>query len=118
MIHHGNLRTGLTQLVTIDQLADFCRRWKIEQLAVFGSVLRPDFGPDSDVDFLVRYLPDASWSLFDHVTMELELQEIVGRPVDLVTYNAVERSHNWIRRNEILGRAVVIISNQEPVIES
>lgn len=87
------------------RLVDFCRRWKIRQLAVFGSARRPDFRPNSDVDFLVTFSPDADWSLFDHVTMESELAELIGRKVDLVSRKAVEASSNWIRRDAILNGA-------------
>ncbi|HEX7183389.1 MAG TPA: nucleotidyltransferase domain-containing protein [Thermoanaerobaculia bacterium] len=86
-------------------MEDFCRRWKILELSLFGSALREDFGPDSDVDLLVRFTPDADWSLFDHARMELELVEILGREVDLVTRSAVEQSPNWIRRQKILRTA-------------
>ena len=91
--------------LSIDEqaLAAFCRRWKIRRLEVFGSVLREDFGPHSDIDLLVTFLPDAEWSLFDHVKMTSELAAILGREVDLVSRRAVERSHNWIRRRAILG---------------
>jgi uncharacterized protein len=88
-----------------DRIADFCRRWKIRELSLFGSALRDDFGPDSDVDLLARFAPDADWSLFDHARMERELIEILGREVDLVNRSAVERSPNWIRRREILRTA-------------
>jgi hypothetical protein len=87
------------------RMADFCRRWKIRQLAVFGSARRADFTPDSDVDFLVTFSPEADWSLFDHVTMESELSELVGRRVDLISRKAVEASSNWIRREAILKGA-------------
>lgn len=86
----------------IDRL---CRKWKVEQLAVFGSALRDDFGPDSDVDLLVRFAPDAEWSLLDHSRMERELEEALGRRVDLVTRAAIEESPNWVIRREILGSA-------------
>ena len=86
-------------------LADFCRRWKIAELELFGSVVREDFGPDSDVDMLVTFAPDAEWSLLDHVAMEEELGQIVGRKVDLITRRAVESSRNWIRRETILKSA-------------
>jgi len=85
-----------------ESLATFCRRWKIRRLEMFGSVLREDFGPDSDIDLLVTFEPDAEWSLFDHVRMTGELAAILGRDVDLVSRRAVERSHNWIRRRAIL----------------
>lgn len=86
-------------------IEEFCRRWKIVELSVFGSVLRQDFRPDSDIDFLVRFASDARWSLFDHARMEGELEELLGREVDLVSRSAVERSLNWIRRQEILSTA-------------
>ena len=84
-------------------IADFCRRWKVTEFALFGSVLRDDFGPDSDVDVLVSFAPDARYSLFDLVHMQDELQEAFGRDVDLVTRRAVERSMNPWRREAILG---------------
>ena len=86
----------------------FCRRWRISELALFGSVLRPDFGPQSDIDALVTFAPDARWSLLDHIQMEEELGSILGRKVDLVSKRAVERSENWIRRQEILQTAQVV----------
>ncbi len=91
-----------------DQLSRFCRQWKITEFALFGSVLRDDFRPDSDVDVLVTFLPDADWSLFDHVEMCDELSAMLGRKVDLLTRNAVEQSRNQIRRRAILESAEVI----------
>jgi len=88
-----------------EKIAEFCRRWKITELALFGSVLRDDFRPDSDVDVLVTFAPEAEWSLFDHVTMEEELSSILGHKVDLVSRRAIERSRNWIRRKAILEAA-------------
>jgi len=88
-----------------DHIAEFCRRWKIAELAFFGSVLRDDFRPDSDVDVLVTFAPDAEWGLWDAVAMEEELSAILGRKVDLVSRRAVERSDNWIRRRAILSAA-------------
>lgn len=92
----------------MEAIAGFCRRWKITELALFGSVLRDDFRPDSDVDVLVTFAPDAPWTLLDHVEMERELAEIVGRRADLVSRSAVERSKNWIRRREILSSAQIL----------
>ena len=89
-----------------DALAAFCARWKVAELALFGSALRDDFGPESDVDLLVTFAPDARWSLFDHVRMQDELEVLFGREVDLLTRRAVEESHNWIRRKAILSSAV------------
>jgi hypothetical protein len=89
-------------------LANFCRRWKIAELSLFGSALRDDFALDSNLDFLVSFAPDATWSLFDHVDMEEELTALLGRPADLMERSAVERSENWIRREDILGSAQMI----------
>jgi uncharacterized protein len=88
-----------------EKIAEFCRRWEITEFSLFGSVLRDDFRPDSDVDVLVTFAPDAEWSLFDDVDMEEELSAIFGRKVDLVSRRAVERSDNWIRRKAILSTA-------------
>jgi predicted nucleotidyltransferase len=81
------------------QIADFCRRWNIAEFALFGSVMRDDFRPDSDVDVLVSFGPDSHWSLFDFVDMQLELSEIFGRHVDLVERSGLR---NPFMRREIL----------------
>ena len=91
-----------------EKLRDFCRKWKVTEFSLFGSVVREDFGPESDVDVMVRFADDARWSLFDEVHMEDELVEIFGRDVDLLTRRAVERSRNPIRRDSILTNAVVL----------
>jgi len=86
-----------------ENIAEFCKKWKIVELSLFGSVLRDDFRPDSDVDVLVTFAPEARYSLFDIVHMQDELKEILGRNVDLVERKAVERSENYIRRKHILS---------------
>ena len=91
-----------------ETLRDFCRRWQIVELALFGSVLRDDFGPDSDVDVLVSFAEGARHSLFELDDMESELKEIFGREVDLVTRRGIESSPNYLRRNAILGSAETI----------
>ena len=91
-----------------EKLRDFCRKWKITEFSLFGSVVRDDFGPESDVDVMVRFADDADWSLFDEVHMEDELVEIFGRDIDLLTRRAVERSRNAIRRESILTNAVAL----------
>jgi predicted nucleotidyltransferase len=94
--------------VDLEDIAAFCRRWNIAELAFFGSVLRDDFGPDSDVDVLVSFLPDATPTLFDMVRMQRELEAIVGRKVDLVSRRGIEASRNPIRKRSILHSAQVI----------
>ena len=90
------------------EVAAYCRRWKVRELAVFGSALRGDFRPDSDVDVLVTFEPDANWGLLEQTTMESELAALLGRRVDLVSRRAVERSTNWIRRQAILESAETV----------
>jgi predicted nucleotidyltransferase len=85
-----------------DKIADFCRRWNIVEFSLFGSVLRSDFGPDSDIDILVDFAPDAAWTLLDHVEMQEELEQFLGRKVDLVSRRGIERSRNLLRRDTIL----------------
>jgi uncharacterized protein len=86
----------------------FCKRWNILEMSIFGSALRSDFRPDSDVDVLVSFAPEAKNSLFDMVRMQNELKGIFGREVDLVSRNGVEYSRNYLRRKTILESAQVI----------
>jgi uncharacterized protein len=89
----------------INQVVEFCKRWQVNELALFGSVLRDDFRPDSDVDVLVSFNPSAPWSLFDLVTMQDELQKIFERPVDLVEREGLR---NPFRKRSILSSREVI----------
>ena len=90
------------------KIADFCKRWNISEFAIFGSALRADFRPESDVDVLVSFTPDAHVSLFDMVRMQDELRQIFGRDVDLISKKGVETSRNYLRRKAILESARVI----------
>jgi len=92
----------------MEAIRAFCERWKIVEFAVFGSVLRDDFRPDSDIDVLVSFAPDARWSLFDMVDAKDELAALLGREVDMVDRRAIERSRNYIRRKEILNTTRVV----------
>ena len=85
-----------------DEIAAFCKRWQVTELALFGSVLRDDFGPESDVDVLARFEEEARHTLFDLDRMEEELTTVFGRKVDLVSWQGVEQSQNYIRRKAIL----------------
>ena len=89
----------------IAQIEKFCQHWQIIELSLFGSVLRDDFHADSDIDFLVAFAPTANWGLLDHAQMQQELEVLLGRPVDLISKRAIERSSNWIRRQAILSTA-------------
>ena len=86
----------------------FCDQWQVRELALFGSVLRDDFGPDSDIDVLIRFRTERTPGLFGIAGMERELGDLFGRRVDLVTRAAVETSRNYIRRKAILESARVV----------
>lgn len=90
------------------KLSEFCRRWNISELALFGSALREDFRPDSDVDVLVSFAPQARVTLFDMAQMQNELKDIFKREVDLVSKRGLENSRNYLRRKQILDSAQVI----------
>ena len=91
-----------------ETIAQFCKKWKIREFALFGSVLRDDFRPDSDIDVLVTFTDDAKHTLFDLVHMEKELNEILGREVDIVSRRGIESSRNYIRKNAILSSAEAV----------
>ena len=88
-----------------DQIIDFCQRWRITELSLFGSILRDDFRPDSDVDVLVTFEPGAPWTLWDLSRMRIELETIFGREIDLVEKQALR---NPLRRRAILADQRVI----------
>ena len=87
------------------KIAEFCKRWNITEFAVFGSVLREDFRPDSDIDVLISIDPDAQIGLFEIAQMQIELENLFKRPVDLVEKEGLR---NPYRRQEILSTAQVI----------
>ena len=95
------------QHITIPKkkITEFCLRWKVVEFSLFGSILREDFRPDSDVDVLVTFAPEARVSLFDLVDMQDELKVIFKRDVDLLEKDALE---NPFRKREILGTAQVV----------
>ena len=93
---------GIRITIPDEKIAGFCRRGHIRSLALFGSVLRDDFGPDSDVDVLIEFEPGREPGLMKFVAMQDELAVILGRKVDLVERKAVESSENYIRRRHVL----------------
>ncbi len=95
--------------IDLEKIAAYCDRWKITEFALFGSVLRDDFCPDSsDIDVLVSFAQDAHWTLFDLVDIEDDLKKVFGRDVDLVSRRGIERSRNHLCRQVILDSARVI----------
>ena len=87
------------------KIAAFCRKWKITECALFGSVLQEDFGPDSDVDVLISFSENADWSLYDWVDMIDDLRAIFGHEVDLVEKGTLR---NPFRRRAILNHKEII----------
>jgi predicted nucleotidyltransferase len=87
------------------ELEAFCRKWKIKELSLFGSVLREDFRAESDVDVLAVFQDEAQWDLWDHMHAEEELQGLLGRNVDLVDKRALR---NPFRRHHILANREVV----------
>lgn len=91
-----------------EDIAKFCRKWQITELALFGSILRDDFTSQSDLDVLVTFAPLTRPSLFDLIQIRDELARLSGRKVDVLTKKSVEQSHNWLRKKNILDTARVI----------
>lgn len=89
-------------------LSRFCKRWRVRVLSLFGSALRDDFGPESDVDVLIEFADDAEWTLLHLGRMKRELEDIFGREVDLLTRGGVDACRNKLRRDAILSSAQVI----------
>ena len=89
-------------------IVDFCKRWKVKEFALFGSVLRDDFRPDSDVDVLITFDPSAELGLFEFSRMQKELCQLFGREVDLVSRRGIEASANHLRRTAILSSVEVL----------
>jgi predicted nucleotidyltransferase len=107
-----NLNMAAVQtLASYNEIVAFCKRWKVVEFALFGSALRDDFSPESDVDALVSFAPDSNWCLFEHVQMRQELKSIFARDVDLITRRALEQSRNTLLRSEILSTAKVVFSH-------
>ena len=90
------------------ELQEFCKRWRITRLEIFGSAIRDDFNVASDIDLLVEYHPDFLRTLADMEEMQKEIEEIFQRPVDLITRKSIESSQNPYKRQNILDCAVVL----------
>ncbi|MDV3003006.1 MAG: hypothetical protein N5P05_004661 (plasmid) [Chroococcopsis gigantea SAG 12.99] len=92
----------------LEKIAEFCHQWQVTEFALFGSVLRDDFRPDSDIDVMVQFHPEAHPTFSTLDQMEAELKTIFERDVDLITRQGIETSRNYLRRHEILSSAQVI----------
>jgi predicted nucleotidyltransferase len=92
----------------LTDIQNICERWHIKELALFGSALRSDFHPESDIDLLVTFAPDAKRGLTETLQIQDEFQALLGRKVDLIVKHAIERSDNWLRKKNILESAQTI----------
>ncbi len=101
-------RLGVSQKA----ITEFCQRWHIIEFAVFGSVLRSDFRPDSDIDVLVTFAPEAKRGLTETLQMQDELKAMFDWEVDFIVKTALEKSQNWLRRQTILDSAQVIYATR------
>lgn len=91
-----------------DKIEAFCKKWKIIEFSLFGSVLTDDFRPDSDVDVMVEFESPTMWTLKNLDEMEDELSEVLGRRADLSTKLGITHMRNYIRRNSILRGSRVV----------
>lgn len=98
-----------------EAIAEFCDRWQVTELALFGSVLRDDFGSDSDVDIMVQFHPDTHPTFRTLDQMEAELKHIFSRDVDLITRRGIETSRNYLRRHDILSSAQIIYAARSSI---
>lgn len=99
----------------MEKIAEFCHQWQVSEFALFGSVLRDDFRPDSDIDVMVQFHPDAHPTFRALDQMEAELKIIFGRDIDLITRQGIATSRNYLRRHEILSSAQVIYATGSPI---
>jgi len=91
-----------------NKLRSICRKYSIKELSLFGSALRSDFNPDSDIDFLIEFNKNAGISLFDLVDLKEELELLLKREVDILSKKSIEKSRNYIRKKAILENYQVI----------
>ena len=88
-----------------EDIEAFCRKWRIAEMALFGSVLREDFHPESDIDVLIEFAEDAHWTLYEWIDMKDELGTMFARPVDLTSKRGLR---NPFRKKEILAKREII----------
>ncbi|MEL6488379.1 MAG: nucleotidyltransferase domain-containing protein [Cyanobacteria bacterium J06634_6] len=101
------------------EIEQFCQKWNLIEFALFGSVIRDDFRPDSsDIDVMIRYRSDAVPTFYDLDSMEEELELLFGREVDVITRQGIEQSSNYLRRHAILSSAKVIYESARPTVSA
>ena len=97
-------RLGISE----EKLTQFCQKWNIKELALFGSVLNNRFCADSDIDILLSFQPNSRQGLLTLARIRHELEDLFSRDVDITLKDAILKSENWIRRQEILQTAQII----------
>jgi uncharacterized protein len=90
------------------EIKELCDRWQIAEFSLFGSVLRDDFQPTSDIDVLISFAPSARKGLLSLARIKHELEGLLGRDVDILTRQSIEQSHNLARSCNILESAQVL----------
>jgi uncharacterized protein len=99
----------------MEKIAEFCHKWQVAEFALFGSVLRDDFRPDSDIDVMVEFHPEAHPTFSTLDQMEADLKTIFNRDIDLITRQGIANSRNYLRRHEILSSAQVIYATRSSI---
>ncbi|MGK7942900.1 MAG: nucleotidyltransferase family protein [Microcystaceae cyanobacterium] len=94
--------------ISLTQLTDFCQQWEIQEMALFGSILRDDFHKDSDIDFLISFKPSVPQGLLTLSKIKSQLETLLDYKVDIAIKDSISNSDNWIRRQEILKTAQTI----------
>jgi len=87
------------------EIEEFSKKWDIQELSLFGSILREDFSPESDIDILISFNPKSNIDLFDLVIIQNELQNLFDRKIDVIEKEAIK---NPFRKDEILNNYRVI----------
>ena len=101
--------------IPLEKIENFCSCWQVIEFALFGSVLRDDFRSDSDIDVMVKFDVNAHPTFLNLEEMEIELETIFKRKVDLITRQGIENSRNYLRRQEILSSAQIIYEKRHPI---
>jgi predicted nucleotidyltransferase len=90
------------------EISQFCQKWHIIKMGIFGSILSPQYRPDSDIDILIQFNPAARQGLLTIAKIKLELENKLHRAIDIAIWEGVENSDNWIRRKSILDTVTII----------
>ena len=106
---HANLTYAIP--LPLQEIKDFCLRWKVKKFYLFGSVLGNNFHPDSDIDVMVQFFPNHGWG-WEVVDMNDELESIFNRHVDFITKKSIANSQNWLRRDNILSTATLVYEQE------